>query len=259
MKTVKITTSQNIDIDYQVASLSERIAARAIDYFIFICIYSLFTILFVAASTGDNIQDLGAGVHTSSPFDQGEFLILVAVWLGVCVFYDLLTEVFMNGQSLGKRSVKIRVISLSGTRPSISQYLIRWIFRIIDFGISLGTAAVVTVAFSDNKQRIGDMVAGTTVVKTSPMNKFDDLVFGPGADDYQPVYNQVVQLTDRDIVLIYDVIKIFNRTRNNMLVYKLAMRIKAFLSISYGKEINEYQFLEIVLKDYNYLIGNNQV
>jgi hypothetical protein len=181
----------------------------------------------------------------------------MGVWLGLCVFYDLLTEIFLNGQSIGKRAAKIKVISLTGTRPSVGQYILRWIFRIIDFGITAGTAAIFCVAFSDKKQRVGDMVAGTTLVRTSLKNKFDDLVFKPTHEDYVPTYTEVSQLTDRDITLILDVIKNFNRTRNSGLVYKLALKLKAVLNISYPSDINEYQFLEMVLNDYNVIVTRN--
>jgi uncharacterized RDD family membrane protein YckC len=254
MQTVKITTAQNIDIDYDVASLTDRISARVIDYMIFMCIYMLFIFAFMAyLGIGSNSEE------QATMYTKSGIIILVIVWLGLCVFYDLLTEIFLNGQSIGKRSMKIRVISLNGARPRVGQYLLRWIFRIIDFGVTLGTAAVITVAFSDNKQRIGDMVAGTTLVKTSPRNKFDDLVFTPPSAEYEPTYNEVVQLTDQDVVLIHEVIRNFNRTRNNNLVYRLALRIKTYLHISYSSEINEYQFLEIVLNDYNHLIAKSEI
>ena len=251
MQTVKITTSQNIDIDYDVATLSDRVAARVVDYMIFLCVYSIFAAIFVA--------NAGLNGNGQSGFDKSGFVVLIIVWLCVCVFYDLLTEVFLNGQSLGKRSLKIKVISLNGIRPGLSQYLLRWVFRIIDFGLTLGTAAVISVAFSDNKQRIGDMVAGTTLVKTSPRNSFNDLVFNQPSVDYQPAYTEVMLLTDRDIILIHDVIKNFNRTRNSNLVYRLALKIKAFLKVKYPAEINEYEFLEIVLNDYNFLTARNGI
>jgi uncharacterized RDD family membrane protein YckC len=249
MQTIRITTSQNIEIDYDVASLSDRIAARIVDYVVFLGIYTVCIFVFMAFygidSTGTTRGD-GA-------IDKGVIVVFVAVWLGCCVFYDLLTEVFFNGQSFGKRSLKIKVISLKGNRPRLSQYMIRWIFRIVDFGITLGTAAVVSVAFSDNKQRIGDMIAGTTLVKTIPRSGFNELVFSSPSADYQPIYKEVINLTDKDVTLIYDVIKNFNRTRNCSLVYRLAMRIKAYLGLNYSNEINEYQFLEIILNDYNFI------
>ncbi|RKR85622.1 putative RDD family membrane protein YckC [Mucilaginibacter gracilis] len=254
MQTVRITTSQNIDIDYQVAGLGDRVAARAIDYMIFLVVYTIMITIMVAFYGPSGIDS------SENSAESGRlFIIIIVVWLGLCVFYDLLTEVFLNGQSIGKRSMKIKVISLNGARPGIGQYLLRWLFRIIDFGITLGTAAVVTVAFSDKKQRIGDMVAGTTLVKTSTLTQFKDLVFTPPAEDYEPTYNEAMQLTDQDVVLIHEVIRNFNRTRNSNLVYKLALRIKAHLHVSYPADVNEYEFLEKIVNDYNFLIAKQDI
>lgn len=248
MPTIKITTAQNIDIDYEVASLSDRISARMIDYFIFMCAYTAI-ILIYTISMGLEDGDPGAGLGGNI------FIVLIAIWGAFCALYDLVTEIFLNGQSLGKRARKIKVISLNGARPTIGQYILRWLFRTIDFGVTMGSAAVMGVAFSDNKQRIGDMIAGTTVVKSEPRNNFKDIAFGPPEEGYEPIYREVMQLTDNDLVLIHDVIRDFNRTRNSYLVYKLAIKIKKYLNVSYPNHINEYQFLEIVLNDYNYLTG----
>jgi uncharacterized RDD family membrane protein YckC len=122
MQTIKITTSQNIDIDYQVAGLGDRIVARLIDYAIFIGIYFVCIIVFTIF--------IGINDYNSNGTNIG-ILIVIGVWLVMCVFYDLLCEIFMNGQSLGKRSMKIKVISLDGARPNVGQYLLRWIFRIM--------------------------------------------------------------------------------------------------------------------------------
>ena len=249
MQTIKITTSQNIDIDYQVAGLGDRIVARLIDYGIFMALYIACFIVFGIVMGVSND-------YTSTGVNIGIF-ILIAIWLGLCVLYDLLCEIFLNGQSFGKRGMKIKVISLNGARPTVGQYLLRWIFRLFDFGITGGSCAIICVALSDKKQRLGDMVAGTTLISLAPKTGFNDLVFSPPAADYEPVYSQVSQLTDKDIVLIHDVIRNFNHTRNSDLVYRLAMRLKAFLKVTYPREINEYQFLEIVLNDYKCLAAKS--
>lgn len=251
MQTIKITTSQNIDIDYQLADLGDRILARLIDYGVFFGLYIVVAIVMgiILGLTND---------YTANGTNIGIFILLGA-WLLLCVLYDLVCEIFFNGQSAGKRAMKIKVISLNGARPRVGQYLLRWVFRIIDFGITGGSLAVITVALSDKRQRVGDMVADTAVVNLTPKNSFGQLVFGPPPADYQPVYHQVAQLSDNDVVVIHDVIKNFNRTRNNLLVYKLAMKLKSFLNVSYPREINEYQFLEIVLNDYNTLMAKSEV
>jgi uncharacterized RDD family membrane protein YckC len=244
MQTIKITTSQNIDIDYPLADLGTRIVARLIDYGVFMGLYIVvFIILGVFVGMNNN--------YNSSGFNIGIFVI-IGVWGILYIFYDLVCEIFMNGQSIGKRAMKIKVISLNGIRPTVGQYLLRWFFRIIDFGITLGSGALICDIVTYKKQRIGDVVAGTTVI--SLKDNITEFVFGEPPAGYEPMYNQVALLTDHDVVLIHDVIRNFNHTRNSGLVYKLAIQLKNYLNISYTSEINEYQFLEIVLNDYNTMI-----
>jgi len=247
METVKITTSQNVEIDYAVASIGERFAARLIDYMLF------FAATMIASFITIGVMSTGTGMSRTNQ------IILGVIWLVLFVFYDLVAEIFFNGQSIGKYWVKIRVISLNGGRPTMGQYVLRWLFRILDFLISLGSLAVVSVAFSDKRQRVGDIAADTTVVKTTPVKPHEGLFFNTPDEDYQPTYPEVALLTDKDIHLVYDVIRNFNYTRNSNLVYKLALRIRDYLNVSYPKDINEYQFLEIIVNDYTALATNREL
>src|SRR5437588_5254450 len=123
MQTINITTSQNVDIDYEIAGLGERIVARLIDYAIFVLIFIMsFTILGATEALRDS------SVRT---------VVLYIIFGSLYVFYDLVCEIFMSGQSIGKKVMKIKVISLDGSRPTISQFLLRWLFRIVDFTITL--------------------------------------------------------------------------------------------------------------------------
>jgi uncharacterized RDD family membrane protein YckC len=217
--------------------LGTRIKARAIDYSIFLGVY----LICMSISVGF------LGSNSESTWFIG---IVTLVWLILCVFYDLVCEVFFNGQSIGKKVSKIKVISLNGERPTLSQYMLRWLFRIVDFGVTFGTGAVTSVAVSNHKQRFGDIVAGTVVIRTEAITRYKDLTFKEIPLDYEITYQQVSLLTDEDLNLIHDVFGNFSRTKNSMLVYKLAIRIKDYLHVSYPKEINEYRFLEIIVNDY---------
>lgn len=243
METIKITTSQNVEIDYAVASLGDRVVARIIDMGIFIGI----------AYIGAIFMGAFANSGSSGWMKSTSVIATGIVWLALFVFYDLIAEMFFNGQSIGKRIMKIKVVSLNGARPSVGQYMLRWLFRVVDCFVTFGALAVVTVALTDDKQRTGDMIAGTTLIKTEPLNNFKDLFFREPGADHVTTYPQVAQLTDKDINLIHEVIRYFNATGNSMPIYKLALRIKAYLGISYPPETNEYQFLEIVVQDYNSL------
>ncbi len=203
MQTIKIRTSQNIEIDYEVAGLGERVLARIIDTGVFIgIIYILYfiVIIFFLSVITDLKQGDGFPVV---------FIVLAIIYSVAFIFYDLVAEVFFNGQSVGKYAMKIKVVSLNGTRPTIGQYLLRWAFRLLDFGITLGIGAVISVAVSEKKQRIGDLIAGTTLVKTKPRTELSELYFTAPDDTYEPLFPQVNSLSDKDITLVHDVISNF--------------------------------------------------
>jgi uncharacterized RDD family membrane protein YckC len=238
MQTVTVHTTQNIDIDYEVAGLGERILARLIDLGFFIALVTISAIIVLASSKPSTTV----------------IIAMAIVGVSIFSFYDLVCEIFLNGQSFGKRIMKIKVISLNGGRPTIGQYLLRWLFRIVDFGITSSICALLAVAISEKKQRVGDMVAGTTLIMTKPRTSASDVVFAPVLDpDYKPTFTDVTQLTDNDIVLIHEVISKYNKTANTVLVYNMATRIKQHLSITTPPDMNDYKFLQTVLNDYRYL------
>lgn len=232
MSVITIHTAQNIDIDYEVGGLGERIVARIIDIVIFLPLFFI-------------------GIAFS-----GNKTISIIYYIGLAalfVFYDLICEVFFNGQSIGKRVMKIRVISLDGSRPRLSQFLLRWLFRLIDFTLTGGLGALIAAAVAPNVQRIGDLVAGTALIKTKPRTQSDDIVFNPVGDDYQPFFEQVTQLTDKDITLIHEVIDTFYKTGNNTIIYNMADKLRQHLGVSMPPDMNSLQFLQSVLKDYTHL------
>jgi uncharacterized RDD family membrane protein YckC len=242
MQTVTVHTSQNIDIDYEVADLGDRVLARLIDMAIFISIIIL-TVILILMSSGYEAMNNTLGI------------VLIIVYASLYVFYDLACEVFMNGQSVGKRLRKIKVVSIDGAQPTIGQYLLRWLFRIVDFSLTSSLCALISVAVSDKKQRVGDMVAGTTLIKTEPRTQADQIAFNPIEEDYEPQYTQATQLSDRDIELIHEVIRTYLQTGNTMIVYNMAEKVKEHLGVPAREDINSLEFLEIILKDYNYLVA----
>lgn len=242
MQTIRVTTTQNIDIDYEVAGLGDRIVAYIIDVGLFVAV------LFAT------IIGVGVSGHMRNTNDiwMGFALIVYAV---LYVFYDLICEIAMNGQSVGKRIMKIKVISLDGGRPRFGQYLMRWLFRIVDLSLTSGIGAVICIAVSDKAQRIGDMVAGTTLIRTSPRTKMNNIAFKPEADSYQPVFAAAANLNDKDMELINEVINNYIKSRNSVLVYNMAQRIKDLLGVTPPPEMNDMLFLQTIIKDYTHLVA----
>jgi uncharacterized RDD family membrane protein YckC len=234
MEIITVHTTQNIDIEYEIGGLGERILAYLIDMGIFIALAIIINIIIASA---------------------GSTTIQVFLWIiyVLFIFYDLICEVFFNGQSIGKLIMKIRVISLDGARPKFSQYLLRWLFRMVDFAITLWLGGLISAAMTKNGQRIGDLVAGTVIIKTKPRTKMNNLVFASVDDSYKPVFTQVSQLSDQDIELIHEVIQIYYKTGNSSLVYTMADKIRDHLLIALPPNMNSMQFLQTVIKDYSHI------
>jgi uncharacterized RDD family membrane protein YckC len=236
MEMIRVRTTQNIDIDYEIGGLGERIVAKLIDYAIFFPF--LFAIVFISVSNNE------AG---------GIFAIIVFV---VFVFYDLVCEIFFNGQSLGKRVMKIRVISLDGRRPKFSQYLLRWLFRLVDFALTSGVGALISAIVTENGQRIGDLVAGTALIRTVPRTQKTNLVYANVTDDYVPVFPQAGELTDKEITLVHEVLESYFKSGNNEIVYTMANKIRAHLVISLPPDMDSMKFLQTIMKDYTHIASH---
>lgn len=237
METITVTTTQNIDIDYEIGGLGERVLAKLIDYAIFVPF--LIIGIFLAAA----INSLVLGWY---------YIILYVLFL----FYDLICEVFFNGQSFGKKIMKIRVISVDGARPRFSQYLLRWLFRLVDFGVTGGLAALVTAVMTDKGQRVGDIVAGTTLIRAIPRTTMNNLVYANVEESYQPVFSQAIQLSDSDISIIHEVINNYFKTGNSTIVLTLAEKIKALLKVTPPSTMNNLLFLQTILKDYSHIAAH---
>lgn len=141
MNTIEIATAHNIVFRYELATTIQRLLAFIVDSFI-LFVFSLF------------VGNLLSNVQTFA------FLLLTLVW----AFYHLLFEVFNQGQSPGKMLVKLRVVTLKGGTPSPYDFLLRWVFRMVDIMASLGSLAIICISSSERNQRIGDILAQTTVI-----------------------------------------------------------------------------------------------
>jgi len=241
MDSIRISTAQNIDIDYEIAGLGERIAARCIDLAGFLVIGIVAMIL------------IGAASYSMS---SNAAMVVFFIFMAIFAFYDLVCEITMNGQTLGKKVLKIKVISIDGTQPTFGQYIFRWLFRMIDFGFPFGwgVVALVSVAVTKNHQRLGDILAKTTLIKTQPRTEFSNVAFSFNLpEEYEPQFKEVLHLNDRDIELIHEVLTGYYQTGNAELIYAMAAKTKEHIFVTIPGGMNELQFLETVLKDYNHL------
>ena len=221
MQTIRVRTTQNVFIEYPLASVGERIAAYLIDWIILV----LYTVAIVAMFAKLEVK-------------------LWYVWLIVLgvpwLLFSLMFEIFMNGQTPGKLALKIKVVRLDGTPPAIGDYLMRWIFSFIDFYFLSGAVAVVVIAVGGKGQRLGDIVAGTSVVKLVEHHQI--------TTQYKPTFTQVVNLTEKDIELIQRALEV-NRDQGNIQpVIIITEKIQGLLDIK--TDLPPVKFLYTIIKDY---------
>lgn len=233
MQTVTVRTTQNVFIEYPVASLGDRILAYFIDLLIIIAYYIL-SIIFL---TGTNAFSIA---------------LVIGVLIIPAFLYHLVFEIFMNGQSPGKRQMRIKVVRLDGTPPTIGNFIIRWLLRLIEIDALSGAVALITIAVSGKGQRLGDVAAGTTVVRLVERHEVTAKeVFTVADESYTPVFLQVIQLTDQDIELIQQTLEVNRNTGNQVPMLSVTERIKSTLGIQ--TDLPPVTFLYTIVKDYGYL------
>ncbi len=241
MDKIKIPTSFNIELEFETPEFHRRLFAWLIDL-LFLFAYVLIVRKILAMLPAAHSADISYAYDIS-------FLGLIA-YCPVLV-YHLVCELTMNGQSIGKKIMGIKVISETGSRPAVHQFLIRWLLRSVDFGISMGMGGLLSVLLNPKGQRLGDMAAGTIVIKTQQRTDLSETVFFELNENYQVRYPAVMQLSDRDMNVIKSIIDNCRKSHNPSMADPLADKIRSVLHIEEYQE--NLDFLETLLKDYNYL------
>jgi uncharacterized RDD family membrane protein YckC len=252
MIVVKLDTGFNIEIDFPISPFHRRMFAYCIDALVMYLYYLL------------SYRIFGYLEKTS-----GREWIMIVSGLPVLVYYPAL-EILTNGQTIGKKILGIRVITLEGGQASVSQYLLRWIFRTADFPVWIFFAimqgalpwyssvfafsGIACVVISEKSQRIGDIVAGTIVIFTRSKSSWQDTVFTEIEPGYKPRYPQVMQMSDKDLNSLKMIINTVRKNNNHELAFRIAERIKSKLEMRGDQD--PIDFLETLLKDYNYYSNN---
>jgi len=233
MEAIRIQTAQNVFIEYQPASVGDRILATLIDGVVAWCFVILLSVL---------ISSLGVHVGTTIS------ILLFTPYL----FYHLLSEIFMDGQSIGKRAMNIKVVKLDGSQPTLGSYLLRWLLRPVDV-FFFGAVAMITISASQKGQRLGDIAAGTSVVSTRQRHRLRDMVLPEAEEAYTPLYPEAVRLTDRDVAIIRESLQAYHKSeeQDSWLIQSLAEKVQNLLGVRTRQTYVE--FLRTVLKDHTHL------
>jgi len=150
---LEVETPDHVVLRYDLAGAGNRGFAAVVDFLIASVI--VFTALAILSWAG--------------AFDQTSFFVLGGLTLIVTLVliwaYFILLEWLWNGQTIGKRIFRLRVINEDGSPARFTAVLIRNLLRLVDFLPALYGVGVLVIVLSPKSQRLGDLAAGTYVVR----------------------------------------------------------------------------------------------
>jgi hypothetical protein len=148
----------------------------------------------------------------------------------------------------------IRVVRVDGQEPGLGDYLLRAIFLIVDVMMSIGTIAIILINSSPKRQRLGDLTANTTVVRSKKNMQFQlgDILKISSLEDYGPQFPQVKNLNESDMLLIKNAVFRYQKYRNPAhaeVIRDLVNHLKEVLDINEQPK-NKVEFLKTLIRDY---------
>jgi uncharacterized RDD family membrane protein YckC len=170
LKRVKSRTPESVELEFTLAGIGSRALALLIDYMLWMVILTVlltaFAFLYYLFSRIDGAAKWIISIQA---------LIFFVVYIGYFIFFETLWQ----GQTPGKRYVKIRVIRDDGRNAGLQQAIMRSLLRTVDDLLSLG---LILILFTKQEKRLGDLVAGTIVIQEA-QNSNHEIVIDPAAQE----------------------------------------------------------------------------
>lgn len=238
MRTVTIQTTQQVSIEYELSGSLARVFAFLIDMVVVIGVYLFLLFLVLAGS------------------DISEQVVLFFLPLALFLAYYYFSQLFFQGQTLGKKLQQIKVLRVDGKDPTPGDYLLRTLFLLPDAWFSFGIPAILLINTTPNAQRIGDLVAGTVVVKRRASRNFviEDIRGIKTRSDHEVTFSQILQFSEADMLLIKTSLrrlKDYPNPVHRQLIDDLAKSCREKLNIepSDGPR-DSVEFLDLLLRDF---------
>ncbi|MEO8288213.1 MAG: RDD family protein [Chloroflexota bacterium] len=168
---ITISTPEQVAFHYEMAGIGSRFVASLLDHLILVVamvlVYcAMFSLLF---------GGLFSGSQSGEEFGFGLLAVLVLVEFLIFWGYFVLFELVWNGQTPGKRAGKLRVIRRDGQPVHAGEVMIRNLVRIVDFLPGFYGIGLVTMFIDKDARRLGDMAAGTIVVREGEQTRLRDV------------------------------------------------------------------------------------
>ena len=245
MSKIQIKTTQNILLAFEPASIVERMGAFAID----------FVLIMGYGYLASVIIDLSGYSFFTNPW---EVLAISSVLMLPAAFYSLVAESLMQGQTVGKRILKIRVLKIDGYQASFADFFIRWLFALVEVALFLGSAALISIISSKYSQRLGDFAAGTAVITERNKMNISHTILEELSYTYQPLFSQaeVLLFSDQDAQTIKNYLAQALKSKNGQFtIARLADKITEISKREHTSYTQKTEFIQQFLKDYSFYTG----
>ena len=246
MSELSINTTQNVKINFIAASVGERLGSYFIDFIIKISYVVVVILVLIYFFHFDRLFE------SLDIWSQRTVVFIVGLPV---LLYSITLESIFEGQTFGKKLLKIKVVKIDGYQASFGDYFIRWFFRLIDFSILGGTVALVSIVSSKKAQRLGDMAAGTAVITLKNKINISHTILEDIGEEYKPKYPLVIKLSDNDARIIKETFQAAVKNSDYEIITKLTNKIEEVTGIKNDLE-NKKDFIKTILKDYNYYTQN---
>jgi len=229
-RNIDVRTPESIEFSYALAGLGSRFLAWFVDFSIQIAtiLAIFFGIVFLAARlpTGP-VKAATAGGAPEKIAEAFLIGIVIAIVFTIFFGYFIVFEAFWNGQTPGKKLLGIRVVRDGGYPIDFGASLVRNLIRIAEFAIGGYALSAVSATVSPENKRLGDIAAGTIVVR-------DERLKLPSLDalrrNAEPVYGATVFLSGDERALIkrfLDRRDELNAAKRQELAAQLAERVRS--------------------------------
>ena len=246
MSELSINTTQNVKINFIAATVGERLGSYFIDFIIKMSYVIVVVLVLIYFFHFDRLFE------SLDIWSQRTVVFIVGLPV---LLYSITLESIFEGQTFGKKLLKIKVVKIDGYQASFGDYFIRWFFRLIDFSILGGTVALVSIVSSKKSQRLGDMAAGTAVITLKNKINISHTILEEIGTSYVPTYPLVIKLSDNDMRIIKETFQKAIKKNDHEIIYKLVAKIESVTGIKNQSGDNS-DFIRVVLKDYNYYTQN---
>ena len=266
-ETLIIETPERVQLEFSLASIGNRFIAVAIDHAIqYFSIIAIVWFFYWMASSGSSDSSTIEQLFSEMPKWTIAIMILLLFLLftGYFIFFEWL----WNGQTPGKRLMKLRVIRDDGRPVTLWEAIARNLLRVFDaapgFFLPVYSVGLIVVFVSGRDQRVGDLFAGTVVVRerTDEAPTFEEAIATAVSDSafrrIQPRFDfeaDVSALTAREM----DVVEAFLRRRWELaerqrlwMAWRVALPLMYKLKPNYNTQNFTYEgFLEEILHRFN--------